>query len=50
MRLCLILTGCTMPLEKLSRVYGVEKVTHNILSGKLSIYEMINVNESKIIR
>jgi hypothetical protein len=39
-----------MPLEKLSSVYGVEKVTHKLLSGKLSVYEMINVYESKPIR
>jgi len=38
-----------MPLEKLSKVYGVEKVTQNILSGKLSAYEMINVYETKTI-
>ena len=39
-----------MPLEKLSKVYGVEKVTQNILSGNLSVYEMTNVYESKTIR
>jgi len=39
-----------MPLEKLSRVYGVENVTHNPLSGNLCGYEVINAYESKTVR
>jgi len=39
-----------MPLEELSRVYGVENVTRNTLSGNLSVYKVINAYESKNVR